>query len=150
MAMEKSFSVNIGVRWADLDPNFHMLHSKYYDYGATCRMEFLVKHGLTPEWMMQHQVGPILFRETATFRREVRFGDDVQVFLELLWSRPDFSRWSFRHRLVKNGDVLAATMEVEGAWLNLATRKLAVPPAKVAETFNEIPLAEDFSWREEA
>ena len=34
------YEKNIDIRWADLDPNFHVLHSKYLDFGAYCRMSF--------------------------------------------------------------------------------------------------------------
>ena len=34
------YSKKLEVRWADLDPNFHVLHSKYYDFGAYCRLSF--------------------------------------------------------------------------------------------------------------
>ena len=144
--MEKEFSIKIGVRWADLDPNFHMLHSKYYDYGATCRMEFLINHGLTPQWMMQNQVGPILFKEQCHFKREVHFGDEISIDLQLIAARKDFSRWSFRHVIKKNGTTTAAIIEVEGAWMDLVKRKLTFPPVLVTGTFSEIPMAEDFKW----
>lgn len=38
--MEK-FIQEIQLRWSDLDPNFHLRHSVYYDWGAFCRIEFL-------------------------------------------------------------------------------------------------------------
>ena len=62
-----NFIKNIEVRWSDLDPNFHVLHSKYYDFGAYCRMAFLVENGLSPATMLEHKIGPILFREECVF-----------------------------------------------------------------------------------
>lgn len=34
------YSKKFEIRWADLDPNYHVLHSKYYDFGriAVCRI----------------------------------------------------------------------------------------------------------------
>ena len=136
----------MGVRWADLDPNFHMLHSRYYDFGATCRMELLIEHGLTPEWMMQNQVGPILFKEQCQFKKEIRFGDEITINLKLFKATRDFSRWAFRHEMFKNGDALAAIIEVEGAWMDTSTRRLTRPGEKVMATFAEVPLSEDFQW----
>ncbi|MBI1782589.1 MAG: thioesterase, partial [Sphingobacteriales bacterium] len=43
------YSKLVEVRWADLDPNFHVLHSKYYDFGAYIRMSYLTENGITPE-----------------------------------------------------------------------------------------------------
>ncbi len=47
------FSKLIQIRWSDLDPNFHLRHSVYYDWGAFCRVEFLNEHGLTAGLMQQ-------------------------------------------------------------------------------------------------
>ena len=35
------FSKTISLRWADLDPNFHLRHSVYYDLGSQQRVEVL-------------------------------------------------------------------------------------------------------------
>ena len=63
----ESFEQNIIVRWSDLDPNAHVRHSVYYDYGAQARIAFLQKHGFGIDWMARNGIGPILFREEAKF-----------------------------------------------------------------------------------
>ena len=60
-----------------MDPNFHLRHSVYYDFAATARVEFLSAHGLSTHLMLEQHVGPILFREEAIFRKEVRPGDQL-------------------------------------------------------------------------
>ena len=62
----------IEIRWADLDPNFHLRHSIYYDYGAFSRICFLEGHGLNAAFMAKNQFGPILFREECVFKKEIR------------------------------------------------------------------------------
>ena len=42
-----TFSKQLSFRWADLDPNFHLRHSVYYDFGAQHRVEILEQLGLT-------------------------------------------------------------------------------------------------------
>ena len=133
------FSRIIQIRWSDLDPNFHLRHSVYYDWGAFCRVEFLNKHGLTADVMMELQFGPILFREECVFRREIRSGDIVKINLVVTKGREDFSRWSIRHHIFKNDTVLCAELNVDGAWMNLVQRKLASPPEKVREVFGKMP-----------
>lgn len=140
----QKFETKIDIRWADLDPNFHVLHSKYYDFGAYCRMLFLVQNGLTAERMSEMKMGPILFREEATFRRELNFGDTVHINLELTAASENYSRWSMRHHLIKNENKTAAIIQVDGAWMDTEIRKLAVPPSLIAETFTHIPRSEDF------
>ncbi|HEX6333472.1 MAG TPA: thioesterase family protein [Flavisolibacter sp.] len=140
------FSRNLQVRWSDLDPNFHLRHSVYYDWGAFCRIEFLNQFGLTSEVMQRLQFGPILFREECVFRKEIRPGDDVSINLELVRSKKDYGRWSIRHHIMKNADVLAAVLTVDGAWINLVQRKLASPPEEVNHVFSKMPQSEDFEW----
>ncbi len=136
----------IEIRWADLDPNFHLRHSVYYDFGAYCRVCFLEEFGLPVSLMEQLQFGPILFREEAVFRKEVRLGDKLTIDLQLTKSKPDFSRWSIRHQLIKNGDTLSAIISVDGAWINTRLRKLASPPAQIVDVFNRMPRAEGFTY----
>lgn len=142
----ENFSRELQVRWSDLDPNFHLRHSVYYDWGAFCRVEFLNSFGLTAVVMQQLRFGPILFREECVFRKEIRSGDAVSIDLKITKSRKDFSRWSIQHHIFKNQTVLAAVLSVDGAWLNVVERKLASPPEQVYHVFNQMPKAEHFEW----
>ncbi len=142
----ENFNRIIQIRWSDLDPNFHLRHSVYYDWGAFCRVEFLNEYGLSADVMQKLHFGPILFREECIFRKEIRSGDEVIIDLKLIKSRKDFSRWSIQHRITKNGDILCAVLSVDGAWMNVAERKLASPPEQVYEVFNKMPKDEKFEW----
>jgi acyl-CoA thioester hydrolase len=136
------------IRWADLDPNFHVLHSKYYDMGAYLRMCFLTEHGVTPKAIHEFHVGPILLREECIFRREIHFGDDVSIDLALTKARQDMSRWSIRHRIYKGPDTLAAIINVDGAWIDLVKRKMAAPPDSFRKGLELMPRTEEFEWRD--
>jgi acyl-CoA thioester hydrolase len=144
--MTDVFVSKMQVRWADLDPNFHLRHSVYYDWGALCRMEYLSGAGITIDVMQSLRVGPILFREECTFRREIRMGDEVTISLKLLRSRRDFSRWSFQHQVMKNGDTLSAMLQVDGAWMDVVQRKLMTPPEQIAAIFEQMAKTDDFEW----
>jgi acyl-CoA thioester hydrolase len=137
--------VKAEIRWADIDPNFHVLHSKYYDYCANARMQVLAERGITMAVIQQVHIGPILFREECVFKRELKFGDTVEIKLKLLKATADFSRWSFVNEIWKNGDTLAAVVTVDGAWMDTAQRKLAVPPESFQKTFAALPLAENYN-----
>ena len=138
------FIKNIEVRWSDLDPNFHVLHSKYYDFGAYCRMAFLVENGLSPATMLEHKIGPILFREECVFKREIFFGDKVTVNVKVDKVTADFGRWTMIHEIYKNDETLAAIITADGAWLNTSIRKLTVPPAVVISLFEIAPKTASF------
>ncbi len=136
----------VEIRWSDLDPNFHLRHSVYYDYGAYSRISYLEEHGLTSAFMARHHFGPILFREECVFRKEIRLGDRITIDLQLSKARQDQSRWSIQHRIVKNDNLLAAVITVEGAWINVLERKLTVPPPGVQHIFVAMPRSEQFEW----
>jgi acyl-CoA thioester hydrolase len=136
------------VRWADLDPNFHMRHSVYYDLGAQCRVEYLQKSGITAQFMHEHQFGPILFREECLFKREILLGDHVLIDLELYRSKRDFSRWTMKHRILRTPTELAALITVEGAWMDKVRRKLIIPPREVLVALEAGPRDSSFEWIE--
>lgn len=141
-----TFAREISIRWADIDPNFHVRHSCYYDYGAQFRMQVLEEIGITMTLMQQEGFGPVLFREEAVFKREIRFHDRITIDVELCGAREDRSRWSFRHRLVRADGTLCAVLTVEGAWMDTRLRKLAAPPALAIEALDKLPRSEDFRW----
>ena len=140
------FSRIVQLRWSDLDPNFHVRHSIYYDWGAFCRIEFLNEFGLNDRVMMELKFGPILFREECVFRKEIRMGDEININLQMLKAKKDFSRWSILHQIKKADGTLCAVLTVDGAWIDTVKRKLASPPDKVHEVFSQMPLAENFEW----
>lgn len=140
-----TFTVKAEIRWSDIDPNFHVLHSKYYDYCANARLLILAQYGITMQVLQDEQIGPILFREECVFKRELKFGDDIEIRIRLLKSNEDFSRWSFTNEIWKNGDTLAAIVTVDGAWLDTVKRKLAIPPPKFQEAFAAMPKADSFN-----
>lgn len=142
----KTYSKDIQVRWSDLDPNFHLRHSVYYDWGAFCRIEFLNQFGLSADVMSMLNIGPILFREECVFRKEVRLGDTVHIDLKIIRARKDYSRWSIQHHITKNGGTLCAVITVEGAWMNTLQRKLVSPPEEVYHVFEKMPKGESFEW----
>lgn len=141
-----SYRKKMEIRWADLDPNFHMRHSNYYDLGAQMRISVFSALGITPEAMRKYHIGPILLREECVFRREILMGDEVEIDIKLLKARHDGSRWTMQHHLYKNGEQLAAVITIDGAWMDLEKRKLAVIPEAFKARFGEIPRSKDFEW----
>jgi acyl-CoA thioester hydrolase len=142
----KKFEMPVQVRWSDVDANHHVRHSVYYDWGAMCRMEFLTQEGLSDTVFSQLQVGPILFREESKFRREIRMHDKIRIDLQLLQAKRDFSRWSIRHSIWKEDNTEAAILTVDGAFLDIRTRKLTTPPELAFSVFSAMPSCAEFQW----
>ena len=140
------FSIPIQIRWTDIDANRHLRHSVYYDYGAMARIMILSNLGLTTAKLEELKIGPILFREEAVFRREVLLEDVIHIDVRLIRATPDFSRWSLRHQIIKADTTVAATVEVDGAWIDLTRRKLATPDAFLQGIMNAFPRPGDFQF----
>jgi acyl-CoA thioester hydrolase len=139
------FIRQVEIRWSDLDPNQHLRHSVYYDWGAYMRMCVLTEVGMTTQALQQLGIGPILLREECVFKRELHFGDAVTINVQIVRSKPDMSRWTMRHEIFKNGDTLSAIITIDGAWIDLNKRKLAIPPISIQEDFHKLPKSTDFT-----
>lgn len=137
---EKSFEI----RWADLDPHRHLRHSAYVDYATHVRFAFLADHDYTPQRFGALDFGPILFRETTSFYKEVRGGSTITVDFCVGGLAPDASRWRMCHHVVRPDGKRAALIEVEGAWMSLSKRKLTAPDPPIVELFHRLPKTEDY------
>lgn len=140
------YGKEVSIRWADLDPNFHLRHSAYYDIGAQVRNEYLEESGVTLDVMKKLHFGPVIFREECIFKREIMYGEKVYVKVEVIKLRKDFTRWSVRNTFTKPNGQVAALLTVEGAWMDTKERKLTAPPSVGAEVIDALPKAEDFVW----
>src|SRR5690242_21633182 len=134
----------IQIRWADIDQNRHLRHSVYYDYGAMVRITFLSEMGLTAEKLEELKIGPIIFREEAIFKREINLEDKITIDVELTKATPDFSRWAIRHNIIKKDGTVAAILNLDGAWIDIEKRKLALAPDFIQKIFSDFPKSGDF------
>jgi len=139
-----SYKVKFSTRWADFDPNNHMRHSAYNDYAAEARVRFFRDHGFSLAEFNKQNIGPVLFSENTKFYREIGLSEDISVELYIKGLSKDGRKFKFQHKIFKENNILAAEIEVYGAWLNLSQRKLTIPPQDIITTFNSLEKADDF------
>ncbi|MEJ5053940.1 acyl-CoA thioesterase [Sphingobacterium sp. MYb382] len=132
------------VLWAQLDPNRHVRHSAYADFCAQARSNMLNQLGLSLQEFAKHQIGPILFREELVYKREIGLDEFVKVSVELVKFNVKNSRFSFRHEVIKADGVVAAVVNVDGAWMDLNARKLTRIPETWDAYIAKIPKATDY------
>jgi acyl-CoA thioester hydrolase len=137
------YTKQVETRWSDLDPNYHLKHSSYYDFGAYCRICFLYDNGITDKLMREHEIGPILFREECFFKKEIIFGDKVTINLKLRSVSKDSRKFSMLHEIFKN-DMLAATLNIDAAWMSTKLRKVITPPEIIIRSLDVLDKTEDF------
>lgn len=133
------------VMWSMVDANAHLRHSAYADFAAQARLNLLERFGLKPSVFLKQGIGPILFREETFFLKEVRPNDIVRVTCELTKSRADGSRWSIRHEIYRSDDTKAAIINVDGAWIDTAQRKLTSLPDDLNQLFMQTPHSDDYA-----
>ncbi len=141
----KNIYLEAKVLWSQIDSNNHLRHSAYADFAAQARVEALVALEIDAQMMSNNNIGPILFKEEATYLREILPNDTIKVSCALSSSREDAARWSFVQHIYRGDGIHAATIRVSGAWLDLNKRKLTIPPPEIGEKFMaHFPKSEDF------
>ncbi|WP_143307442.1 acyl-CoA thioesterase [Chitinophaga vietnamensis] len=132
------------VLWSQIDANMHLRHSAYADFAAQARLSLLEQSGMTARDFLTLKIGPILFREELIYHREIGANDRVTVTCVMTRCKADGSRWSIRHEIFRGDGTKSATVNVDGAWINVAQRKLTALPAELMEKFRSIPRSDDF------
>lgn len=124
-------------RWADFDPNRHMRHSAYYDYAAETRVRFFAENNFSIDEFARIQIGPILFKESCSFYKEIKMGENITVNMQLIAASKNLEKWRFKHQIINHKGDISAEIEVYGAWIDLQARKLTAPPPHVIALFKE-------------
>lgn len=143
--MRGNYTKTFDIRWADLDPNGHMRHSAYADYGAQARVGFLADHGFTLEHFRRLHLGPVLFREDIRYLREIHANERITVTCEAVGQSPNRKHWRIRHRIHRADGELACIIDCQGAWFDLATRKVVPAPAELDAALQQMPRSEDYA-----
>lgn len=140
---EKTFEV----RWSDLDANFHVRHSAYADYCATTRLLCLSENGFSMGQFAQENVGPVLFKETLNYLKEIPADTQVKVNVQITGLSQDGRKWKIRHEIFRTIDgARSAIVEVEGAWMSTRLRKIVEPPPALKLVFEQMKKSSDFAW----
>ncbi|MFD2530437.1 MULTISPECIES: acyl-CoA thioesterase [Polaribacter] len=139
-----SFKVTFNTKWSDFDPNRHMRHTAYNDYAAEVRVRYFAKYNFSIEEFTKHNLGPILFTEETSFRKEIHLGENITVNLKLQGLSENNERWKIVHEVFNEQGKLSAIIKVYGAWIDLTKRKLRTPPEETKEMFEHAERAEDF------
>lgn len=137
----------LNLRWSDLDPNFHLRHSSYYDLAAQERVDILDQYGITLQLMKEEHIGPVLFKEECEFKREIHLNSKIHIVTKLLKMKRDGSRWVIQHEFLSDEDKLHALIKVEGSWIDTVKRRIARPlPDIVLLGLENFPKTEDFEY----
>jgi len=139
-----AYSGTYEIRWSDLDADGHVNYAAYIDAAGDLRYRFFSQHGFPPEEFLKLGMGPIYTAIHAQFLREVRMGETVMITYALAGLSAQGGRWKVHHDVLKSNGKRAVSIDIEGALLDLAARRPALPPAELAQVFDLIPRTADF------
>ncbi len=138
------YSKTYEIRWSDIDANGHVNYAAYIDAGGDLRYRFFTEHNFPPERFSELGIGPVYTSINAQFFREVLMGETVTITYVLSGLSPQGARWKVHHDVLKSNRKKAVSIDLEGALLNLSTRKPVLPTPELLQTFNLIPRATNF------
>ena len=139
-----SYTTEFATKWSDFDMNRHMRHTAYNDYAAEVRIRYFAYAGFPINVLAKDKIGPILFEEFTSFRKEIYSGENITVNVKLKGISEDKRKWKLRHEIYNEKKELSAIVEVFGAWIDLEKRKLTVLPEKYKSLLGGLEKTEDF------
>jgi acyl-CoA thioester hydrolase len=138
------FSFPITPRWSDLDANQHLRHSAYADWATDSRLAWLDRHGFGFNMLKEMRIAPINFEDSTKYLKEIAFGEEIVIDLQLVGLNRDASRYHMRQTF-RRGDTICAVYEIKGAWLDIGSRRIAPPPAGLLDATTNMARAPDFA-----
>jgi acyl-CoA thioester hydrolase len=145
-----AYSRTYEIRWSDIDANGHVNYAAYIDATGDLRYRFFIEHEFPPERFERLGIGPVYTSIYARFFREVRMGETVTVTYSLSGLSPQGGHWKVHHEVLKSNGKKAVLIDLEGAILDLSTRKPVLPTPELMQAFNLIPRTTDFDVLSEA
>lgn len=140
----EAFSCRLEVRWTDLDGNRHLRNTAYSEYATHTRFRLLASHGFDQAELESLRFGPVMMREEIRYRREVLFGDTLIVNVRCAGLSLDGSQWRVYQDILRSDGREAAVLTIQGGWIHLDSRKLAVPPTELTAILQALPRTRDY------
>ncbi len=128
--MPRGLSIDIPVRWGDLDAFNHVNNTVFLRYLEEARIRLFSELG---DGLVNERSGPVVVNINCNFRREIRYPATVRVTIEA--HRASEKRLVMHHRICDAGDpdVLYADAEVTALWVDTRAGGSIPLPAAVVE-----------------
>ena len=107
-------------------------------------MAFFAEHGFPPTEFRRLAIGPVVRRDELEYFREVNLHDTVTVSHAALAMSADGARFTLENEIFNAAGERAAVVRSTGGWLDLAARKLIVPPPPLIRAMRLVPRAPEF------
>lgn len=139
-AHEEQFSI----RWSDLDANRHVKNTVFSELATHARFRVLESRGFGQKKFESLRLGPVMIREEIRYRRELLLGDRVTVGVLFAGLSDDGSHWEVVQEVIRHDGKEAASLIIDGGWIDLDARKLIMPPSDLLELIQAVPRTANF------
>jgi len=139
------YSKSLIAGWGDMDFNAHMRNTAYLDKSADARMLFFAEHGFSATEFARLRIGPVVMKDEVEYFREVSLLEQIEVGLALAGMSEDGSRFRLCNEFFRADGKPCARVTSTGGWLDLAARKLIVPPDALLAAMRQLPCMADFA-----
>lgn len=138
------FSRQFLAGWGTMDFNGHLANTAYLDVAADVRLAFFAAHGFPAAEFRRLGIGPVVRRDELEYFREIGLHESITVTCAARAMSDDGARFVIENEVWTEGGVRAAVVRSTGGWLDLAARRLVVPPPALLEAFMQMPRTADF------
>ena len=130
--------------WGDMDFNSHMRNTSYLDKSADVRLMYFADDGFPTAEFMRLRIGPVIMKDEVEYFREIQMLETLKVTFSQVGLSDDGSRFIVRNEIFRSDGKLAARVTSTGGWLDLAARKLVVPPEALLKAMQSLTKTDDF------
>jgi len=130
--------------WGDMNVNGHMSNTAYLDKSADLRMLYFASQGFPVTEFARMRFGPVVLKDEMRYFREVNLLETLEVDLGLAGLSADGSRYLLRNEFRRSDGQACARITSECGWLDLAERRLRIPPEKLLVALRALPRSDDF------
>jgi acyl-CoA thioester hydrolase len=138
------FEKRLVAGWGDMDFNSHMRNTAFLDKSADVRLMFFAENGFSMEEFIRRKIGPVIRKDELEYFKEIQLLEEMRVTVTIAGLADDGSRFLIRNEFWRADEKLAATVTSAGGWLDLALRKLVVPPEGLLSALRLLPQTDDF------
>ena len=138
------FTVDMHVRWADVDANGHMRTVAYLEWCEDSRMQFFASVGFPMSEFARLGVGPVIQNDQLHYRAEMRLLDVGSIELTMDALADDGCRFRMRNDVRRADGVIAASIVSNGGWLDLGRRGLTTPSTALLDALVALPRSTSF------
>ena len=133
------YTKEFDIRWSDIDANRHLANSAYVNFMSHTRMGFMIENGLSQKEMVEYNIGPVIFHEQIFFFKEAFQGRP-----ELGGASEDGMFFKFVHNFYDYKGRNLARGSMQGAWIDLTTRKTTGLPEALMPMLENAPKTPDY------